>query len=499
MRKEGNNHQNYQKNINKTNKINFFEEKEILDSMKQSLDTFLLDLKTKSFSKNMTKQDIQNFYLTENELFNSLNFDLISSYKKLLSKNITKNNHPIVKRSYSSKEFLDGQNMNKYNSKYYNEYNNNLINSYYDKNSNEKAKSNLILLNDNDTTNINCLNNKRMKNYTPNIPNKINMNNSKMQNIKFDFPIKIINNQNLNFRPTLNKSHSFQNKIFNNEISKNHSNIFSTINSNSNFNNLNNIIYYIINQFKNIKADNKKNKIEIKEFYNNYSQLMNEIFIKIKMYLYKNESIQNEKIEKYRNELKSLKNINDSYKKENKVFKEIVNNYNNEKENNSNKLVEEQNNKICLLKEEMKGKDDKIKRLIEEQNEHKRTIEGFKKVLKDVKLTMEDYEKLKKKKDEYDKVLKNYNESNDELNKKLKELDLKNKRMKIQIDLFKREKRNISIENERNKSFINNYKTSYDSLVKEKDKLKKEKGKLINEIAIIKKNNKRMNDIKINY
>jgi len=199
MRKEGNNHQNYQKNINKTNKINFFEEKEILDSMKQSLDTFLLDLKTKSFSKNMTKQDIQNFYLTENELFNSLNFDLISSYKKLLSKNITKNNHPIVKRSYSSKEFLDGQNMNKYNSKYYNEYNNNLINSYYDKNSNEKAKSNLILLNDNDTTNINCLNNKRMKNYTPNIPNKINMNNSKMQNIKFDFPIKIINNQNLNF------------------------------------------------------------------------------------------------------------------------------------------------------------------------------------------------------------------------------------------------------------------------------------------------------------
>lgn len=49
--------------------------------MKQSLDTFLFDLKAKSFSKNMTKQDIQNYYLTENELFNSLNFDLVSSYK----------------------------------------------------------------------------------------------------------------------------------------------------------------------------------------------------------------------------------------------------------------------------------------------------------------------------------------------------------------------------------------------------------------------------------
>ena len=500
MRKVENNPQNYTKNINKTYKINFFEEKEILDSMKQSLDTFLFDLKAKSFSKNMTKQDIQNYYLTENELFNSLNFDLVSSYKKLLHNNINKNNHPIAKRSYSSKEILDRQNnyMHKYNNKNYNEYNNNLINSYYDKNSNEITKSNLIFNNGNDTINRNYLNNKRMKNYTLNTPNKINMNNNKMQNIKFDFPTKIINNQYLNSRPLLNKSNSFQNNIFNNEISKNHSNIFSTINSNKNCDNWNNIIYYVINQFKNIKDDNKKNKIEIKEFYNNYSKLMNEIFIKIKMYLYKNESLQNEKIEKYRNELKSLKNINDSYKKENKVFKEIVNNYNSEKENNSYKLVEEQNNKIFLLKEEMKGKDDKIKRLIEEQNEHKKTIEGFKKVMKDVKLTMEDYEKLKKKKDEYDKVLTNYNESNEELNKKLKELDLKNKRLKIQIDLFKREKRNISIENERNKSFVNNYKISYDSLVKEKDKLKKEKGKLINEIEIIKKNNKRMNDIKIN-
>ena len=497
MKKVENNPQSYSKNIN-TNKINFLEEKEILDSMKQTLDTFLLDLKAKSFSNNINKQDIQNYYLTENELLNSLNFDLVSSYKKLLHKNINKNNHPIIKRSYSSKEILDGQNnyIHKYNNNNYNQYNNNLINSYYDQNSNEITKSNLLLYQDNDTIDKNYLNNKRMKNNTP---NKYNMNNNKIQNIKFDFPVKLINNQNLNHRPLLNKSYSFQNNIFNKEISKNHSNIFSAVNNDKNCNDWNNIIYYVINQFKNIKEANKNNKIEIKEFYNNYTQLMNEIFIKIKMYLYKNESLQNEKIKKYRNELKSLRNINDSYKKENNLFKEMVNNYNtNEKENNSNKLVEEQNNKIFLLKEEIKGKDDKIKRLIEEQNEHKKTIEGFKKVMKDVKLTMEDYGKLKKKKDEYDKVLKNYNESNEELNKKIKELDLKNKRMKIQIDLFKREKRSISIENERNKSFVSNYKINYDSLVKEKDKLKKEKGKLINEIEIIKKNNKRMNDIKIN-
>ena len=53
--------------------------------------------------------------------------------------------------------------------------------------------------------------------------------------------------------------------------------------------------------------------------------------------------------------------------------------------------------------------------------------------------------------------------------------------MKIQINLYKRQKRSISIENEKNKSYINSFKTNYDLIIKEKDDLKKQKEQLINE------------------
>ena len=67
-------------------------EKILVNSMKHSLDTFLINLKTKSFSKNISPEDIHNYYLTESEKLNSLNIDLISPYQSLLRKNINKNN-----------------------------------------------------------------------------------------------------------------------------------------------------------------------------------------------------------------------------------------------------------------------------------------------------------------------------------------------------------------------------------------------------------------------
>jgi hypothetical protein len=69
--------------------------------------------------------------------------------------------------------------------------------------------------------------------------------------------------------------------------------------------------------------------------------------------------------------------------------------------------------------------------------------------------------------------------------------------MEKDIRLFKSKKRNISKENEKNKSLIEVYKNNYDNVLKEKEGLKKEKNKLINEISIIKHNKDNNKNLKL--
>ena len=70
--------------------------------------------------------------------------------------------------------------------------------------------------------------------------------------------------------------------------------------------------------------------------------------------------------------------------------------------------------------------------------------------------------------------------------------------MKKDIDIIKTKKKSISKENEKNKSLVDLYKTNYDTILKEKENLIKENLKLNNEIQIIKINNEKITNIKIN-
>ena len=170
-------------------------EKILLNSMKDSLDTFLINLKTKSFSKNISSEDIQNYFLTESEKLNSLNIDLISPYQSLLRKNINKKNYlhnKKLKRAYSSGEmpnFKKNNNNNTYNSFKLNSYlNDNILNGI--------TQNNSLLFNDN---NLNMNKNLTINNYN----NNANINNcgNKFSNKKIkkvDYPIKLISKKKIN-------------------------------------------------------------------------------------------------------------------------------------------------------------------------------------------------------------------------------------------------------------------------------------------------------------
>ena len=492
----------YTKNKNISKSKTF--EKDIINSMKESLDTFLINLKTKSSSKDITNDNLENYYLNENEKFNSLNLDLISPYQALIKNNFYTNNtstNKQIKRALSTGEFPAKNNNSQI---YYNNYNKNSykINSLFDKNLNEITQSNSLFY-----SNINDSMNKSLTitnyNNIVNLPKKIY---EKKQNIKIDYPIKLINNNNtisnLNFSQFDNNNKSlFSNAKKSFENSRNfHKNVFLKEKRKLN----NNIILYIKKELKKLKINNNQNKKEINEFYSFYSQLIQTIFSKILYYV---KNFENGKMNNLKNEILILKSkLNSSntqgqkLNQENENFKQMINQYKSEKNENYNynKIIEEKNNNIFLLQQEIKSKENKINDLTKEQEDQKKTIKNFQKIMKDVKITLKDYENLQKKEAEFQEILKKNDFSKDELNNKIKELTEKNDKMKSQINIYQAQKRSLSKENEKNKCFIDSYKNNFDMITKEKDELKKEKEKLINEIKIIKKNNKRINNIKIN-
>ena len=174
------NYENYEidladKNISYYQNANGYrnKEKEILNSMKESLDNFLLNLKTKSTSNNITQEEIENYYLSKSDIYNTLNVDLISSYQSLLKQSDLRKNNNIrknmSKRANSSKALLHKANSSVINNNsIYNNLNQN--NSFYDKNTSELKHNNSMFFNESDA--FNAINKKRRMNK--NVNNKIN-------------------------------------------------------------------------------------------------------------------------------------------------------------------------------------------------------------------------------------------------------------------------------------------------------------------------------------
>ena len=460
----------------KTNKsyyknANRYRENEILNSMKESLDNFLLNLRTKSTSNNISKEELENYYLSKSNIYNTLNVDFISPYENLLKQNDL-NKKDNIRRAMSKRANTSNSSksiFHKINASVINNnpiYNtlNNASNSFCDKNIGEIKHNNSMMFNESTAMNTiktklrkqNSVNTNNRSNYSHNNYSVNSNSKSFFQNNKIDFPIKLVNDKNtiknkksknLIKIPRQNKSQSFYNNNKNN-------NKALYINSLKNIKNI----------LMNIKKENNQNKNEIKNIYKYYSLLSEQIQNKIQMFMQKysgNASVKQREKEKY-NELMEKYRIKEEE-------------------------LEEKNNKIFLLENDLSIKEEKIKQLIDKESEYKQTLSQFKKIMKDVKIALGNYDIMKEKQIELNNILN-----------KTKELNEKNEKMKKDIFLIRTKKISLSKENERNKSLVDLYKSNYDTILKEKEELKKENLKLTNEIRIIKINNDKMNNIKVN-
>ena len=461
----------------KTNKsyyknANRYRGNEILDSMKESLDNFLLNLRTKSTSNNISKEELENYYLSKSNIYNTLNVDFISPYENLLKQNDLNNKDNIrpamskrANTSNSSKSIFQKINSSVINNNPIYNTLNNVNNSFCDKNVGEIKHNNSMMFNESTAMNTiktklrkqNSVNTNTRSNYSHNNYSMNSNSKSFFQNNKIDFPIKLINNQNtiknkksknLIKIPRKNKSQSF----YNNKINNNNKALY--INSLKNIKNI----------LMNIKKENNQNKNEIKNIYKYYSLLSEQIQNKIQMFM-----------QNYSGNL-SIK------QREKEKYNELMEKYKIKEEE-----LEEKNNKIFLLENDLSIKEEKIKQLIDKESEYKQTISQFKKIMKDVKIALGNYDIMKEKQIELNNILN-----------KTKELNEKNEKMKKDIFLIRTKKKSLSKENERNKSLVDLYRSNYDTILKEKEELKKENLKLTNEIRIIKINNDKMNNIKVN-
>jgi hypothetical protein len=227
-------------------------EREILNSMKESLDVFLLNLKTKLSSNNNANED--NYFLTENEILNSFDVNLLTSYQNLLLHNINKNDYPqkkVIKRAYSSEQVKNMRNRAQMTNYNFNSYK---TNNYYDSNANDII-NNSIFYEDNENTNKSLIikdynnkdNNKNKSltinsnnNNTPNISQHsyVNKKNLENRNNKYDYPMKLIANNNFNCSFNKNNIKMIKKNNYNNKIKNT---------------NITNIMLYIREELKKIK------------------------------------------------------------------------------------------------------------------------------------------------------------------------------------------------------------------------------------------------------
>ena len=311
-----------------------------------------------------------------------------------------------------------------------------------------------------------------------------------------------------------------------------------SLESNDNFE-TENSYFSLLQDLKEIKQKNIKNKNELTRFKNDFFKMekillkgVEEYFKTIKVNNIKQKQLEKELTEyknKYNNLLFNNKNNNNNIIKEineekQKFEKELNDNKNNEikviknkyenkmKEQNEN--IEQLNFEINALKLEKKNllnqiKQQSIKNKMENINTN--NIGNFKKndLFKELEEKKNEIKVLKQKNFEILKKLENrpqkspmkLNIQEETINKEnnLKEDDYlnENKNLKITINILKSQNNNYMKEYFKYKEIAEKLTLEKKEILKERDIYKKKSAELFNEIKIIKMNNDRMNNIKI--
>ena len=263
-----------------------------------------------------------------------------------------------------------------------------------------------------------------------------------------------------------------------------------TFNKSENKNNKrkNTLLLNFKEKIKILKTDNERNKKDIINLANAYSEMQKTLLDKIRIMV-------NEKD----NKIKEL---------ENKI-KEI-----NEEKNKDNNIIEEKNKKLM---KDIESLNKEIKKLNKNNEELQKTIKDKDNIISKYNIELKELEdklqkisnkdiikyELKEKEEELNSInsetdnkLKSYQELLLEYKQKNDELSKENKTITGLNNILKSQKKSLTKENTTNKQILEELKIENEKLIKERDNYKITKEKLINEIEIIKLNNDRIYNIK---
>ena len=128
----------------------------------------------------------------------------------------------------------------------------------------------------------------------------------------------------------------------------------------------------------------------------------------------------------------------------------------------------------------------------------KNEIDKYKKIMKDVNINIKNEEYLQNKVIEQEKKINEYEKKNIEMKNNFKNLNKENKEIKGQLLILQTQKNNIKKEFKLKNDLLNGLHRAHYQLVKERNEYKRQQNILDNEIKIMKINNNRINNIKIN-
>ena len=334
--------------------------------------------------------------------------------------------------------------------------NNNSLSNYSFPYGSKNQKNPTIIINNSNNYkqknyNNNETNNKRINNRSYSnqnyIDNNININRINKDEKNMDYLFKKnqkSNNMNNKNRFVMNKNRSNQNISNNIKLIPNNIN-YSTSSTNNQLN-------QIMNQIQNLNMNNAQNKKDIYEFQQEYLKMQNKILSSIEnLNLNSNSSNSTPPIQKNQNI-----NFVNSKDEENFELKQKIKNIleNTEKEKNELKInLNMKNAELNILKSENNN----------------------------LALELGQY-KTKIKEDE----------------NKIENLSKENKEMKGKLLVLEYQKKHINKENKINKEKLIGLQDDHEHLIKERDIYQKQKNILDNEIKIMKLNNEKIYNIKLN-
>jgi len=517
---EYNSQENYEK---------FDAQDNLYEKMETTLNTFIKNLKKDDFS-NYSSTNYMNNMLSNQGSYNIKEknrnnnyyiseFNLVDPKRRLSNQNLNNFNNNMQVTNFGENSYTSKYNNLNINNIKYLSYRNSMPANYmsYDHFENINNKNNLSP-NNNYRNNFNYVDNdNKQKLINASGNNKYNNNN--LDNKKDDFNIgaKIQkNNKNANINDIIISNVSFRNKKIKN-YDKDLQNVLKSLKK-LNITNLENkkevlnLQEQYMNMYKNVISQIQDYSINLQNIYDQkIKQLdnkgekqiddkkiveLNEIIEKLKsennnlLNEQKNNSLNLTKFEKEKEKLqKENYNLNEFIKK----LKE-QNGFNNKDMSNladkEYKIIELQNEKKELLNN-IQRKDIIIKELYDKNEKLSKEIDKFKNIMKDVKITVENEEIMQN----------NLIDLENKYNKLKTDYDLiyeEKKSFLGQMNILRSQKNIYCKEFNKNKEILSQLKNDYDVLIKERDQYKKQKDIIKNELEIIKKNNDKMNAIKVN-